>query len=106
MLPDIKIRTLHVLLNSSATEETAVKSIATSILRSSQVRAIQHSFGAGIDLNVFRLSDYGIPYGYSTALVAADSFLECANPIAPRSRASIVSSMHYRARSAALLAGM
>ena len=66
-------------------EGIAVESIVTGLFPSSQSRSMQHSLDAGIDLNVFRLGDYGIPYGYSTLLVASESFLECANPTALRS---------------------
>lgn len=40
------------------------------------VLSIRFPFNAGVELNVFRLSDFGIPYGYSPVLVAAESYLQ------------------------------
>ena len=34
-------------------------------------------WGAGVELNVFHLGDYGIPYGYSPLLVASEQYLQC-----------------------------
>lgn len=35
-----------------------------------------------MDLNVFHLGDYGIPYGYSPVLIATESYLQCATAAA------------------------
>lgn len=32
---------------------------------------------AGVELNVFHLGDYNIPYGYSPVLVASEDYLRC-----------------------------